>query len=265
MTRLGWLALVLVAACVGGSHVTYAPRDVSLRHAPLYFYPAPARPAKAFVFFLGNDIGFWKPHEELARRLASDGYDVVGLDDRKFLATLPEAEPARDSSFGASIDVLMARARAELGDDSLPVIVGGHSSGAEVALWIAAHRAPRHLVGVLAMSPRSTGHLFVTALDVLNHEASGRWSFSTIGAVRQTAPTVRIALVRGGHDPFRRYDSAFAVAGGRRLRHYDVPLAGHSLRKLVIAGPIVEHAMSFLLEDEGERRPVRRSATRSGA
>ena len=248
MSRLLIAVLVVVAGCESGPKVPYVPRDVALRDEPLLFYPARERPARALVVFLGNDVGFWKPHEELAWRLAENGYDVVGMDVKKYLARLPEDEPARDSSFDASIGPLIARARKELDADSLPVVIGGHSFGAEVAFWIALHRPPPRLVGVLAMSPRSTGHLVVTPYDLLNHEASGPYSFSTISAATSIAPGVRIALVRGAKDPFRRHDAAFIAAGGPRLRYFPIPFASHSLRKLLIAGPIIEHAVEFLIE-----------------
>jgi len=251
MRKFITLTLVALAACESGPSVPYVARDASLRTEPLLFYPARTRPARAFVLFLGNDVGFWKPHEELAWRLAENGYDVVGLDVKKYLARLPEAEPARDSTFAASIGPLITRARAELGADSLPMVIGGHSFGAEVAFWVALNRPPSRLVGVLALSPRSTGHLIVTPYDLLNHEASGPYSFSTIGAATDIAPGVRIALVRGASDPFRRHDAAFIAAGGTRLRYYPVPFANHSLRKLLIAGPIVEHAVEFLIEPRG--------------
>ena len=247
MKRLSVALLLIVIGCESGPTTPYVPRDASLRSEPLLFYPARHRPARAFVLFLGNDVGFWKPHEELAWRLAENGYAVVGLDIKKYLAALPEEEPTRDSTFAARIGPLVSRARAELGADSLPVVVGGHSFGAEVAFWIALHRPPPKLVGVLALSPRSTGHLVVTPYDLMNHEASGPWSFSTIRAATDIAPNVRIALVRGASDKFRRHDPAFLAAGGNRLRYFVVPLAGHSLRKLLIAGPIVEHAVEFLV------------------
>ena len=239
--------LLALAACESGPTVPYVPRDASLRHEPVLFYPARAPHARAFVFFLGNDVGFWKPHEELAWRLSENGYSVVGLDVKEYLARMPDAEPARDSAFAASIGPLIARTRTELGADSLPVVIGGHSFGAEVAFWIALHRAPPKLAGVLALSPRSTGHLVVTPFDLMNREASGPWSFSTIRATAEIAPNVRIALVRGVGDKFRRHDDAFVASGGARLRYFTVPFAGHSLRRLMIAGPIIEHAVEFLI------------------
>ncbi|HKO14793.1 MAG TPA: hypothetical protein VJU87_01085 [Gemmatimonadaceae bacterium] len=259
LEALNVLLAVVLASCRSGPVAPYQARDAALRRQPLLFYPARHVPARAFILLLGNDVGFWKPHQELAWRLAGDGYDVVGLDIKKYLARLPAGEPRRDSSFAVNIDPLIARARHELGADTLPAIVGGHSFGAEVAFWIAEHHPPPGLVGVLAMSPRSTGHLIVTPFDLLNHEASGPYAFSTIGAARAIAPAVRIALVRGASDPFARYDTAFARAGGERFRYYHVPFAGHSLQRLVIAGPMVEHAVGFLLEDaECRKRAVTR-------
>jgi len=246
--NLGIALMLIVAGCESGPTVPYVARDATLRGEPLLFYPPRTRPARAFVFFLGNDVGFWKPHEELAWRLAENGYAVVGLDVKEYLARLPQDEPARDSSFAAKVGPLIAHARSELGADSLPVVVGGHSFGAEVAFWIALHRPPPKLAGVLALSPRSTGHLVVTPFDLMNREASGPWSFSTIRAATDIPSDVRIALVRGASDKFRRHDADFITAGGSRLRYFVVPFANHSLKKLLIAGPIIEHAVEFLIE-----------------
>jgi pimeloyl-ACP methyl ester carboxylesterase len=228
---------------------TYVPRDPTLRRSSLLFYVPPRvdGPPRALIIFLGNDVGFWQPHQELAARLAEARYAVVGLDIREYLARLPEGEPQRDRAFADSIVPLIAAIRHEVGD-SLPLLLGGHSFGAEVAFWIARNWEPSGLRGVLALSPRSSGHLFVTTGDLANEEAHGVGAWSTIAAARSIDPRVRIAIVRGAHDPFAVHDSAFAAAGGARLRPFPVPLAGHSLRKLLIAGPIIEHAVSYLLE-----------------
>src|SRR5882724_10118459 len=69
-----------------GHESTFVPADSSLRQQWLYFYSAqgPAK-ARGFVFFLGNDIAFWEPHQDLAMRLSAVGFNVVGLDIRKYL------------------------------------------------------------------------------------------------------------------------------------------------------------------------------------
>jgi pimeloyl-ACP methyl ester carboxylesterase len=243
------LAVSVTLACRAGPAATYVPRDVALRRSSLLFYvpPRTEEPLRALIIFLGNDVGFWQPHQELASRLAAAHFAVVGLDIREYLAKLPDGEPQRDRAFADSIQPLVAAIHHEIGD-SLPLILGGHSFGAEVAFWIARNREPAGLRGILAMSPRSSGHLFVTAGDLANEEAHGAGAWSTIAAAREIDPRVRIAIIRGAHDQFAEHDSAFLAAGGARMHRFPVPLAGHSLKKLLIAGPIVEHAVGFLLE-----------------
>jgi pimeloyl-ACP methyl ester carboxylesterase len=232
------------------SPTPYMVRDTSLRRDYLYFFPARSdtgEKPRAIVVFLGNDVGFWDPHRELAERLADANYDVVGLDVRGYLATLPESHPAREEMFAAQAPTLVARARTELKADSLPIILGGHSFGAELAFWVAANTPPPRLAGVLAMSPRGSGHFVVTAADLANEEPAGVGAFSTIDAVRHIAPGVRVAIVRGSKDQFARHDADFRAAGAGRLSVYGVPLAAHSLKKLLLAGPIIERAVGWLL------------------
>ncbi len=90
-------ACLLASACGGGvAEPTYVPRDAALRALPLYFYPvADGGKARAFVFLFGNDVGFWKPHRELAAAMARQGYDVVGCDLKPLFATLPPDPAAR--------------------------------------------------------------------------------------------------------------------------------------------------------------------------
>jgi pimeloyl-ACP methyl ester carboxylesterase len=241
-------ACTALAGCRSGPPPTYVPHDPLLRRSSLLFYvpPRATAPPRALLLFLGNDVGFWEPHQELAARLADAGYAVVGLDIRKYLSHLPAGEPQRDRAFADSIVPLIAAIRHEVGD-SLPFVIGGHSFGAEVALWVARNREPPGLVGVLAMSPRSSGHLFVTPMDLANEEAHGEGAWSTVDAVRALDPRVRIAIVRGSKDQFARHDPAFMRAGDGRIRRYVVPFASHSLKKLLIAGPIIERAMSYLV------------------
>ena len=235
-----------------GHPSAYTPPDTSLQRSWMYYYPARAElPARAVIFFIGNDVAFWNPHQQLAWWMSGQGYSVIGLDVRQWLETLPSAEPARDSAFGAAIGPLIARTRHALNADSLPLVLAGHSFGAELAFWIAWHHPPPGLVGVLAMNPRGSGHLFITPEDWLNHEASGPWSFSTIQAAASIDSTVRIALVRAASDPFRKHDPAFVAAGGQRLKLFMVKFAGHSLTRLIMAKPVIRDALDFLLAPRG--------------
>lgn len=247
-------ALVVALAAVSGcrdARSAYVPRDGTLRTLPIYLYPASdgMRPARAVVFFFGNDVGFWEAHQELAERLARDGYSVAGFDVKRWLGGLPDGpEAVRDSAFAAGVAPIIARARHELDGDALPLIVGGHSIGAEFAVWTAAHALPAGTVGVLMLSPGLRSHLRVTVADQLNAgEPTERGSFAVPDAVRGVPAAVRIALVRGDNDRYRYADSAIVAAGGGRLRRFRVALAGHSMKRIGWAVPVVEDALGYLV------------------
>jgi len=249
MRRLLALMLVTTAGC-SGPQPTYVPRDPELKKLPLSFYPvALPGPARAMVFFFGNDVGFWKPHQELAAYLSGQGYSVVGFDIRSFLAHLPEGHPQRDSAFSTRILPIIARARHEVGADSLPLVIFGHSLGAELALWTAAFAKPPRVVGVVAISPGLSSHLRVSASDLLmGAEPKGPDSFQVPAVVKAIDPVVRIAIVRGSQDKYRYADSGLTAAGGDRIQVFVVPFASHSLRRLILAKPIVRHAMGWIFE-----------------
>ena len=244
------LAALLLGACDGWSKPTYVPRNAALAHEPLYFYrPSDTtHPPRGFVFFYGNDIAFWEPHQKLAAWFARDGFAVVGIDVRRYLERFPTTIGVRDTAFLTQITPLIARARHEMRADSVPLLLAGHSFGAELAIWQAVHAPPAGLVGILAMNPRPAGHLIVTPDDWLGKIADGPGSFSTVELTRQLGPTIRLALVRGQRDQYARYDSGFALAGGAHLKHFVVPFAGHTLKQIVLAAPIVHGAMGWLVE-----------------
>jgi len=245
-----WLCVVFVAASACSSaKPTYVPRDPTLRTLPLYFYPSTTSNApKAILFFFGNDVGFWESHERLALRLADRGYDVVGFDIKQYLSKLPDDAAVRARTFQRQIVPLIARSAAELHADTLPLVIGGHSFGASLAIWTAAHTHPAHLAGVLAMAPTLRSHFFITASDLANlHEPTEPGSFGIADVVRSIPPSVRIALVRGAHDKRLAGDSAIRVAGGPRLDYTEIPLSGHSLKALTLAGPMIGNAMDWII------------------
>jgi acetyl esterase/lipase len=256
---------VLGAACalpglvLPRAHAPLRPAAPELRRAPVYLYPAyadvpdPARPPRAYVFFFGNDVGFWRAHERLAELLRAQGYAVAGVDVRRLLRHLPRG-PARDSVFLRRVDLLLARARPALGADSAPLVVAGHSIGGELAVWAAARLPEPALVGVVSMSPGARGHLGVGLGDMLGREPHGADSFAVDSEVARLVPRVRVALVRGSKDDFRRADPAIVAAGARR---FVAEGQGHSLLDLRAAGPVVLAAFAFALGDtaHGEAAP----------
>ena len=217
---------------------------------PLYFYPARGSVGadQPIVFFFGNDVGFWEAHQRLAERLAGDGYSVVGFDMRDLLKSLPDApEEARQQAYAERITAVIAGARRELGGEARPIIIAGHSIGAELALYTAARVPVPHLLGVLALSPGSRGHLGVSISDVMNAgEPKGPDSFAVADQVAALPPGIRVAIVRGQRDDYKYADSALVAAGRGRAKRYWVPFAGHSLKKLALSGPIVDFAMRYV-------------------
>ena len=239
------------------SRPSYVPRDPDLQRQPLYFYPAlpRGRVPKAAVFFLGNDIGFWAPHQELAVRLASHGYAVVGFDVKKFLDRFPDSSSMRDSALSQVIPTILERAFSELGADSVPRIIGGHSFGADLAFRIEAVAKIRGVVGVLALGPTKRDHPTVTIDDRLNlREPTEPGSFDVAEQIHNIPAGVRIALLRGSGDKERKSDPAFRRAGGDRLAYSVIPFASHSLKSLIIAGPMIEHALEKLLSGRAPPR-----------
>ena len=246
---LAALVALLSARCTP-AHSAYIPRDAYLLHQPLYFYPdqGVAKHPKAGVFFLGNDLGFWEPHQKLAERLAAKGYAVVGFDVKSFLDRYPDSSLLRDSVLAHDLPALVQRSMHELGADSAPVIIAGHSFGADIALWAEANAPMPGVIGVLALGPTKRDHPTVTLNDKMNiGEPTEPGSFSVADQIRNTPPKVRIELLRGASDKERKSDAEFIAAGGSRMGYTVIPFAAHSLKSLIIAGPMIERALDRLV------------------
>jgi hypothetical protein len=242
--------MALSCARCSPAHSAYVPRDPDLLRQPLYFYPSRggAIHRKAGLFFLGNDLGFWGPHQKLAERLAASGYAVVGFDVKKFLDTLPDSSLLRDSVLAHEMPALVARSMHELGADSLPIIIGGHSFGADLALWTEANTRLPGVIGVLVLGPTRRDHPTVSLSDQMNlGDPTEPGSFSVAEQIRNTPANVHIALLRGASDKERESDLEFISAGGSRLSYTVIPFASHSLKSLIIAGPMIERALDRLL------------------
>lgn len=254
---LATLGVLAASGCGGGDRPTWAARDPLLRAQPVFLYGAAdtTRPPRAMIFFFGNDIGFWHPHRQLAASLAQSQYAVAGFDMRPLLRSLPDRSPTRDSAFIAAIEPIIARSRHELGADSVPLIVAGHSLGAEIAIWTAAHTCEPGVAGVLAMSPGSRSHLRVSVSDIMNGpEPTEPGSFAVADAIGEVPGDERIAVIRGTKDKLTRADPALMAAGGDRIERFSVLLAGHSLKGLTMAAFETHRAVGWLLEQGRTRR-----------
>ena len=245
------------------AHPNHVVRDPVLRARGVVVY-TPAGPARSLVLFFGNDVGFWRPHHALAAELASDGYAVAGVDIRPLLASLPEGHPARDVACRAAVRDLVSRVRGELALDSVPLVIGGHSLGAELALWTAANADLEGVVGTLALSPGSRSHLRVSASDILmTAEPQGPDSFGVAEQVaRATSLGQRVAIVRGANDKFRGADASLIAAGRSSAVLFNVPFASHSLRDLTLARYVIRDAVEWLLQTRPAAAPRQHLAAR---
>jgi pimeloyl-ACP methyl ester carboxylesterase len=246
------IAVIAVVAVVWPrqrAHSTYTPKSAALRRPDIFLYAPRSLPPTALVFFFGNDIGFWQAHQEIAEFLADNGYAVAGLNVRPLLATLPDApNGTRDSVIAKSLEGLIAESRAEFQASDKPLVLMGHSLGAEIAVWAAANVRAPGLAGVVAISTRSRGHLRATLADIANKgEPTEPGSFSIPGIVRSLPANVRIALVRGDHDKFRSADTAIVAAGGSRVERMIVPFASHSLKSVFVARYIIRRAVGWVV------------------
>jgi pimeloyl-ACP methyl ester carboxylesterase len=146
---------------------------------------------------------------------------------------------------------LLAEVAHELGDDSSSIILAGHSFGADVAIWTAAHSPPPRLEGVLLLSPTQRGHLRVTLEDLANiSHPSEPGSFAVADLVSEVQKVHPVAIMRGSSDRLRSDDSALVALASRpdlHVRYTLIPLAGHSLRGLFIAGPMIAHALNQMV------------------
>lgn len=248
--KLRLLVAVFAVLSCARAHSSYRPRDPELQGEPLYFYPAHGEmKPKAGVFFLGNDLGFWEPHQKLAQRLAEHGYAVVGFDIKAFLERYPDSAQLRDSVLVHDVPLLIKRSLRELGADSRPIVLGGHSFGADLALWTEANARLPGVVGILALAPTKRDHPTVTIRDQINSgEPTEPGSFAVADQIRNTPRGVRIALMRGASDKERTSDGDFITAGGARLTYTIIPFASHSLKSLIIVGPMIEHALNDLID-----------------
>ena len=175
-------------------------------------------------------------------------YAVAGVDIKSILHALPDCQPERDSAFAYTMRTLIQHTRHELGADSIPLIIAGHSLGAELAIWMAAHVQFPRTLGVLAMSPGTRSHLRVSVSDIMNGpEPTGPESFSVADEIKILPAAERLAIVRGTRDEYSRGDSALIASGGARANRFLVPFAGHSLKRMATASFQTRRALEWLI------------------
>lgn len=246
-----WMTCCVILTSCGALTEGQKPRDPLLQRWSIEMYP-PRNALEcptAFVFFFGNDVGFWGAHRDVASALTYRRIAVAGLDIRPALSDLPEADSLRRAAWIKRILPLIERSRHELGADCAPEIIAGHSLGAEIAVWTAAYARPPGVAGVLLLSPGSRSHLRISLSDLtMREEPSGAGSFSVADAIRALPQTENVSIVRGSRDKFAFADSLLREASAGRARVFVAPFSGHSLRSLSLSYPAVSRGIDWILE-----------------
>lgn len=247
---VAWVCAVVASDACSPFSSTEPPKDPLLQQARVVMYPSRGAPAcpDAFVLFFGNDVGLWGAHRELAGALTLRRVAVAGLDIRNVMSQLPAVDSLRPTAWAHAVVPLIQRSRHELGADCAPLIVAGHSLGAELAVWTAAFANPPEGAGVLLLSPGSRSHLRVTLTDLtMGEEPTGPGSFAVADAIQALPMHESVAIVRGSRDKFAAADPLLKKAGGARTRVFSVPFSGHSLRSLTLSYSVVSNAIDWIL------------------
>ena len=154
----------------------------------------------------------------------------------------------REKTVGSALIDLMRESLQEFQGNKLPLILIGHSLGAEVGIWAGARISDPKITAIIAMAPGGRGHLTITPSDYLSSSLpSGPDSYSMADQVKVSRPDLRIALVRGAGDKYGEADPAILAAGGSRVKKFEIPFAGHSLKKILIARYVVRDAISWAI------------------
>lgn len=220
------LAVILETTWAQGLPVVIRGRSLTLQH-----YPAADHHAAAQKLILASGDGGWRGFDdEMAKQMASWGYDVYGLDTRAYLKTfgrdagLSKAQAAED--FGA-----VAAAVADGGGNR--VVLMGWSAGAALAVLGGTREQNKQLLlGVVAVSLPKEGELGWNWTDRLTFLPFVKWRgpfFSCLEYVPKVAP-LPLLIIQSSHDrwvPEQDRKELFEVAV-RPRRRVLLHAGGHS-------------------------------------
>ncbi len=227
--RILLLTLVTAAAALAAAEPVREAFVLRSREQILYHVPAETQQAaeRPPILFIPGDGGWHGAAVDMARMMASLGYDVYGLDVRRYLkgftnghSTLTDAQMAAD----------MEQTIREVGSPGgQPVLLVGWSQGAAMAILTAARMDHKDLVrGVLTIALPESGFLGWTWRDsllALGGRDAHEPEFQVAPLLPEVSP-IPSWMVYGTHDRF----TPAAVA--RRL----VSLARRPIRRREIKG-----------------------------
>ena len=178
----------------------------------------PSRPAVGTVIMGSGDVGWVGVAAAMARFLSDQGYFVVGVNVRQYLATFHEGNAHLSVTDPPADYREIAEALRRDGTLVQPVIVSGMSEGAAIAVLVAADARNREwLNGIVTIGIPSVAELAWKWTDIgalITKSDAHEPSFAPFDFVANISP-VPFAMLQSTHDeyvPQRDYEQCFARA-----------------------------------------------------
>ncbi|MEO5909553.1 MAG: AcvB/VirJ family lysyl-phosphatidylglycerol hydrolase [Pelobium sp.] len=177
--RISILILVSFCLLIGFSGCSLIGKNRVSKHKgiensdfdlPLFFYPSKTESSKPLVLFLSGDGGWVNFDDELAIKLAADGFNTIGLSSRSYFwrKRKPE-EIAKD------LALLLLKYTREY--ESKKIILLGYSFGADVIPFVF-NRLPFFLKNnvecLVLLSPYASTDFLVHTADLINFGSDDR-------------------------------------------------------------------------------------------
>lgn len=192
----------------------HGPRKVSfaLRGAKqtLYFYdPQPGKGDPPVALVCSGDGGWHLFITDVAERLASRGYPVVGLDSKEYLASLSKPKALAPAQVTEDLGALLSFAESQTQTKSAVLV--GWSEGAGLAVLGALDPAARHtLRGVVAIGLPELNELawrWSDAVIYVTHKVPNEPTFNSKDYVGRLPP-LPLAVIQSSHDEFVPIETA---------------------------------------------------------
>ncbi len=193
------------------------PRKVNftLRGAKqtLYLYnPQPGKPDPPVALVCSGDGGWHLFITEIAERLASRGYPVVGLDSKEYLASLSKPNALEPAQVTEDFAALLRFAESQFQTKSAVLV--GWSEGAGLAVLGALSPSARPgLRGVVAIGLPELNELawrWSDAVIYVTHKVPNEPTFNSKDYVGKLAP-LPLAVIQSTHDEFVPVETARAI------------------------------------------------------
>jgi len=232
---LGFVLLVWVFAATAAAAKPERQAIVLRGRPQILYHLAPAVASDAQhppVLFIPGDGGCNRAAMNMARMISSLGYEVFGLDVRRYLSTSTHGRQVlTEDQMAADMEEAI---RTVAGSEHRPVLLAGWSQGATMAVLAAARMRDRQpLEGVLTVALPESGTLGWRRLDTLRllfRKAPHEPAFQVAELLPEVAPTP-LWMVYGTQDHFTPASVArrLAARARRPRRAREIQGGNHTL------------------------------------